>query len=95
MNPSQHTPEIIMEAFNKSSELIRANELTGPTDLYRALLTVKNGFTNGLQTIGFYRFTKAEIKRAGIDWDFVVKSCKVLGLKLENRHGRHGHMVSK
>jgi hypothetical protein len=84
-----------MQAFQSASDLIRAEELKGPSDLYAALLTVKNGFANGLTTLGCYCFTKAEIKRAGISWDFVVQSCELLGLRLENRHGRRGHMVSK
>ena len=84
-----------MEAFNAVTDLISAEDLSGPTDFYRALLTVKNGFANGLTKLGCYCFTKAEVKRAGIEWSFVVQSCEVLGLKLENRHGRRGHMVSK
>lgn len=84
-----------MEAFHAPTDLIRAEDLAGPEDLYRALLTVKNGFANGLTILCCYRFTKAEIKRAGINWSFVVESCELLGLKLENRHGRRGHVVSK
>jgi hypothetical protein len=84
-----------MQAFQSASDLIRAEELKGPADLYAAFLTVKNGFGNGLTKLGCYRFTKAEIKRAGISWDFVVQSCELLGLRLENKNGRHGHMVSK
>lgn len=84
-----------MQAFNTAADLISAEELSGPTDFYRALLTVKNGFANGLTKMDCYCFTKAEIKRAGIKWGFVVQSCELLGLRLENRHGRRGHMVSK
>ena len=83
-----------MEAFNNANELVRAAELTGPVDFYRALLTVKNGFANGVTRLGCYTFTRADIKRAGIEWDFVTDSVGLLGLKLENRHGRSGHMVS-
>lgn len=82
------------QAFHSAADLIRAADLQGPCDLYAALLTVKNGFANGASKLGCYCFTKTEIKRAGIAWSFVVQSCELLGLKLENRHGRRGHMVS-
>jgi hypothetical protein len=84
-----------MQAFHSAQDLIRAEDLKGSGDLYAALLTVKHGFANGLTTLGCYCFTKAEIKRAGIPWRFVVQSCELLGLRLENRHGRKGHMVSR
>ncbi len=84
-----------MQAFNSPAKMIRAQNLQGPADLYAAMLTVKNGFSNGMATLGCYTITKAQAKRAGIDWEFVVSSAQLLGLKLENRHGRHGHMVSK
>jgi len=82
-------------AFHAVTDLIRAADLKGPCDLYAVLLTVKNGFSNGVSKLGCYCFTKAEIKRSGIEWSFVVRSCELLGLKLENRHGRLGHMVSR
>lgn len=75
------------------SQLIRANELQGPSDLYAMLLVLKNGFGNG-STLGHYSITKTQAKRAGISWGFVVASCEVLGLKLDNRHGRYGHSIS-
>lgn len=81
--------------FHDAAELIRSDKLGGPTDLYRALLTVKNGFGNGVTRLGQYSITKAEARRAGIDWPFVVNSVEVLGLKIENRVGRHGHSISK
>ena len=84
-----------MQVFNSAADMIRAQNLRGPGDLYSAFLTVKNGFANGQTTLGCYSFTKKEIKAAGIDWSFVVSSAEILGLKLENRHGRHGHSVSK
>jgi hypothetical protein len=84
-----------MQAFNSAAEMIQSQNLQGPSDLYAAMLTVKNGFANGQTALGCYTITKAQAKRAGIDWSFVVSSAQLLGLKLENRHGRHGHMVSK
>ena len=84
-----------MQAFNSAAEMIQSQNLQGPADLYAAMLTVKNGFANGQTTLGCYTITKAQAKRAGIDWSFVVSSAQLLGLKLENKHGRHGHMVSK
>ncbi|MCE2659535.1 MAG: hypothetical protein LW854_15045 [Rubrivivax sp.] len=83
-----------MQAFENAQVLIKASDLRGPADFYQVLLTVKNGFGNGVSKLGSYSFTKADIKRAGIDWTFVPASCEVLGLKLENRHGRRGHSVS-
>jgi len=83
-----------MQAFHSAADLITADKLQGPADLYAAMLTVKNGFSNGLTSMGCYIITKAQAKRAGIDWSFVVNSAAVLGLKLENRHGWHGHMIS-
>lgn len=84
-----------MQAFNSAADLIQPENLQGPSDLYAAMLTVKNGFANGQTTLGSYSITKAQAKKAGIDWEFVAASAQVLGLKFENRHGRYGHMVSK
>ena len=84
-----------MQAFNSAAEMVQPQNLQGPADLYAAMLTVKNGFANGKTTLGCYTITKAQAKRAGIEWSFVVSSAQVLGLKLENKHGRYGHMVSK
>lgn len=72
---------------------ISAANLQGPADLYSQLLALKNGFSNG-GTLGHYSITKAQAKTAGITWEFVVASCEVLGLKLDSRHGRHGHSIS-
>ena len=83
-----------MNQYETAADLIRADKLQGPVDLYRVLLTIKNGFANGKATLGCYAITKAEAKRAGIKWSFVINSVEVLGLKIENRHGRHGHMIS-
>ena len=84
-----------MQAFNSASDTISPQNLQGPADLYAAMLTVKNGFADGQTTLGCYTITKAQAKRAGIDWSFVVSSAQLLGLKLENRHGRTGHMIRK
>ena len=83
-----------MNQYETAADLIRAHKLQGPVDLYRALLTIKHGFANGKSTLGCYAITKAEAKRAGIEWSFVINSVEVLGLKIENCHGRHGHMIS-
>lgn len=82
-----------MQAFTHPSTMIRAENLAGPADLYAALLTVKYGFGNGGK-LGCYTITKAQAKRAGIRWEFVEQSAALLGLKIENRHGRRGHMFS-
>jgi hypothetical protein len=84
-----------MDAFQNPQDLIKASNLAGPADLYQVLLTVKNGFGNGKSALGSYSFTKADIKRASIDWSFVANACEILGLKLTNRAGRYGHSVSK
>jgi hypothetical protein len=82
-----------MEQEMNQRDLIRANDLKGPADLYEMLLVLKTGFSNG-GTLGCYSITKAQAKRACISWEFVVSSCEVLGLKLSNRHGRWGHIIS-
>lgn len=68
-------------------------KLEGPSDLYAALLEVKNGRADG-GTRGCVQLTKAAAKAAGIPWDFVVSSVEILGLKMSNRSGRHGHIIS-
>lgn len=83
-----------MKALTNASELKSANALQGPCDLYAVLLTIKHGFGNGVSKMGCYSITKAAAKRAGIPWDFVTSSVKLLGLKIENRHGIHGHIIS-
>jgi len=77
----------------QATKFTRPSSLQGPADLYEQLLALKNGFSNG-STLGHYSITKAQAKAAGITWEFVVASCEVLGLKLENRHGCHGHSIS-
>ena len=94
MNTKTEASEAGLSAYFSSPDLIRANELQGAVDLYRALLTVKHGFGNGKTTLGSYSFTKAAIKRAGIEWSFVVQSCELLGLRLDNRAGYLGHCVT-
>lgn len=83
-----------MQAFQTPNDYISSRNLSGPVDLYAALLTVKNGFGNGVTKLGCYTITKAEAKRAGIDWFFVEKSVQILGLKIANRAGRNGHCIS-
>lgn len=83
--------ELKMQAFYQAQDLISANKLTNPSDFYRALLTVKNGFENGVTKLGCYVITKTEAKKAGIDWAFIQQSVEVLGLKITNRAGRYGH----
>ncbi len=83
----------MITAYETPAEMNRADKLQGPAELYRVLLTIKNGFVNGCR-IGCYSITKAQAKKAGIEWSFLENSCAVLGLKLGNRCGRYGHMIS-
>lgn len=83
-----------MQAFDSISELIGARDLKGPVDLYSALLTIKNGFVSGGK-LGCYAITKANAKKAGIDWQFVEDSCSILGLKLTKNNGPTGHVITK
>lgn len=82
-----------MNPLTNFSEFKRADCLQGPADLYVILLTVKHGFANGESKLGHYSITKAQAKRAGIDWSFVISAVEILGLRIENRHGRHGHAI--
>ena len=75
------------------SQLIRANELQGPSDLYAMLLVLKNGFGNG-STLGHYSITKTQAKRAGISWGFLFSSFELLCLNLDNLHGLYVHSIS-
>lgn len=84
-----------MTAFENAQDLIRAERLQGPTDLYRVLLTIKNGFGNGITELGCYAITKAQAKQAGIKWSSVVDMVSILGLKMDNRCGRWGHTISR
>ena len=77
----------------QAAKLILPADLQGPCDLYSMLLALKTGFSTGGK-LGCYSLTKKQAKAAGIEWDFVTASCEVLDLKLENRHGRHGHVIS-
>lgn len=77
----------------QATQLIRASSLQGPADLYEQLLALKHGFANGSK-LGHYSITKKQAKDAGIEWSFVIDSAAILGLKVENRHGRHGHSIS-
>lgn len=83
-----------MKAFPTAADLIRADNLQGPCDLYSVLLTIKNGFADGGK-LGSYPITKAQAAKAKIEWAFVQLCCETLGLKLENRHGKHGHLISR
>ena len=83
-----------MQPYTNASELKNAASLQGPADFYQVLLTIKHGFSNGVSKLGSYSITKASAKRAGIPWDFVINSVTLLGLKIENRHGIHGHIIS-
>lgn len=78
----------------QATQHIAPSNLQGPADLYEQLLALKNGFANGC-TLGCYSITKKQAKAAGIDWTFVVSSVEILGLKMENRHGMHGHIISR
>ena len=84
-----------MNAFNEPQELIRAEKLAGPSDLYAAMLTVKNGFGNGVTKLGCYVLTKKQAKNAGIEWSFVEQSAQILGLSITNRAGKYGHSIIK
>lgn len=83
-----------IKPFGSSRELVRAADLSGPLDFYAACLTVKHGFGDGC-TLGFYSITKAQARRAGIRWDFVESTVRILSLAITNRHGRHGHSIHK
>lgn len=83
-----------MQAFNNATDFVGATQLTGPVDLYRGLLTLKNGFGNGVTKMGCYVIRKADAKKAGIDWKFVEQSVEILGLQMTNRAGRYGHSIS-
>lgn len=84
-----------MQPYTNPSERKSAKNLQGPTDLYQVLLTIKHGFGNGISTMDCYAITKADAKRAGIPWDFVINSVNLLGLKMGNRHGIYGHLISR
>ena len=81
-----------MKALSRAQDLVKAKDLKGPSDLYEALLTVKHGFDNG-STLGHYAITKAQAKAAGINWKFIEESCEMLGLRIDSKHGRYGHMI--
>lgn len=61
-------------------------ETTNPSDLYAAMLEVKNGKR------GWLSVSKKMIRASGIEWAFVENSAAVLGLQLK-QHGRHGWTV--
>lgn len=84
-----------MTAYQDCHEMPFAEKLQGPTDLYRVLLTLKNGFGNGVSTLGCYSITKAQAKQAGIKWEVLISMVRILDLKISNRNGQWGHVISR
>jgi hypothetical protein len=85
----------MMTPFQTPFELMNSDRLQGATDLYQVLLTLKHGFGNGESKLGCYSITKADAKRVGIKWDAVVSMVRILDLKITNRNGRWGHVITK